>query len=1178
MTHTLKDSIGFTAPGRLAVSSTDEEMRLREFVNLKLASRGYHIVGDAQDFPFLDLVRSLLAKFQEQSRLLAEYLCPADEMIDRYLRDYLGEDVAEASPNGSFLVPANALVLERHGIARMLSLPPDSDEFHSSILSSYRVHQGVCHNPAADRRTTQGVFHVAEEGLPIPFDKKAVPRRTFARLLYHAMNPPAEYMVLPFTGTSSEPAHVFVSLLLRPLISPEVPGVREAKSMEIRFFAPGSLVSNLDFVESIFGNAGDPYLPENDARLDVDHWSGHTGCVILAPQLTKLTKKELGLPHLSQASDRQRRDGMCWGTDDELYNEGTAFKVTCRDHRGVIVTIIADNYYGYCKKEVKTQISYACNLFGDCEEEHAGGAIAFPSFDLGEDFSLSEFDRAVDHKFAEVIERYSDLMEIRPEGYGIDRKYQDIIYVPEDVRIDLDSQTISWTNATGEQRLELQPHRTYVLPSGYKVEMMKPTAAQRWRLIGTNAEGTFCHKPCTVSGGGKSEISKSLADAMIVGPVIVDNLKADLDAAWEIINRDFSGRYKTPRRPGQKSRALLSRERSLGSVIHLLTPNPSYTDDYNGWLATIPRRIRDLVFVIKRFYKSNWDANWRERFKVDLIDGQPGNTLIYHRNRIISQYLRVGFAADNTWRTFSLRKDFLPARKIQMEDDISVSIVIPATQVPHLYPKLENPSLKFVRNCEYRLFQRPDDAIHRGYDRKTEEDFGQRGVFFSNYEPLGRDTAKAMLRDTIRFEQFTTPMQRVLKEFLRQEGPDFVISSNQPRLVDGDKPTKNPRYLQNRLDLEDPRAVYLAELGARLYRRVPLGRAVPMPVDSVLPGRRNNPPDHRKGIPALAVYGPIHYQQLPELFMDYIASLTGKSPSTTGAGSEGALTKGPFNALLPVHDLNAALVSYILTGYEGFTTAAGYIGGNYQVAHDISLLIPEVWSRMFIRERSPDYLMENGYLEAVGDMQHNGQTILSSRLGYRITAGFVATFFGRVFSAADTVFSEDMLRPELQSMDDFAEGVNSIVATQKRVAENYLRDGSIDYACPPLRALLYIMAEGSWEGKQLHHEEFRQLFRRESLLASDWYRQRLQAKQQVDRRLWARHEQYLLSFAQKPIYQTEVKRLQIPEKMKRVRQQLALLETETEPVVGTLGVDPSLLAPFHARPNPAAVVMASQKP
>ena len=60
--------------------------------------------------------------------------------------------------------------------------------------------------------------------------------------------------------------------------------------------------------------------------------------------------------------------------------------MTCRDRRGVIVTIIADNYYGYCKKEVKTQISFAANLFGLCEEEHAGGALAFAAYVLGQDF------------------------------------------------------------------------------------------------------------------------------------------------------------------------------------------------------------------------------------------------------------------------------------------------------------------------------------------------------------------------------------------------------------------------------------------------------------------------------------------------------------------------------------------------------------------------------------------------------------------------------------------------------------------------------------------------------------------------------------------------------------------------------------------------------------------------
>jgi hypothetical protein len=60
--------------------------------------------------------------------------------------------------------------------------------------------------------------------------------------------------------------------------------------------------------------------------------------------------------------------------------------------------------------------------------------------------------------------------------------------------------------------------------------------------------------------------------------------------------------------------------------------------------------------------------------------------------------------------------------------------------------------------------------------------------------------------------------------------------------------------------------------------------------------------------------------------MEFTSSLTGKSPATTGFGSEGALTKGRFNALWPVVDLNNALVSAILTGYAGFTTSAVCIG------------------------------------------------------------------------------------------------------------------------------------------------------------------------------------------------------------------------------------------------------------
>jgi hypothetical protein len=119
----------------------------------------------------------------------------------------------------------------------------------------------------------------------------------------------------------------------------------------------------------------------------------------------------------------------------------------------------------------------------------------------------------------------------------------------------------------------------------------------------------------------------------------------------------------------------------------------------------------------------------------------------------------------------------------------------------------------------------------------------------------------------------------------------YVVSSAHPRLVDG-KPTKNPRYLQTRPDVVDPFPAYVAKRGVRLARAIPPDQPAHLPVDAVLVGRRNNPAEPAAHVRPLAVYNPIHYQELPELFMDFIASLTGKSPSTTGAGSEGALTKG----------------------------------------------------------------------------------------------------------------------------------------------------------------------------------------------------------------------------------------------------------------------------------------------
>ncbi len=195
-------------------------------------------------------------------------------------------------------------------------------------------------------------------------------------------------------------------------------------------------------------------------------------------------------------------------TRSENYNDGAAFKVTCRTEAGVIVTLIADNYYGYCKKEVKTQISYAANLYGNVEEEHAGGAIAFTSYSFGDEYQTDS--RKVNGRtFADVVRDYGSIMDVKPEGYGIDKTLPDLIYIPDDARASIARQQIWWTWKGREQSIPMLPGNVYMTPSGFKVRMEKHPGAPSWRIIGTSGEGTFCHKPCTVSGGGKSEISKS---------------------------------------------------------------------------------------------------------------------------------------------------------------------------------------------------------------------------------------------------------------------------------------------------------------------------------------------------------------------------------------------------------------------------------------------------------------------------------------------------------------------------------------------------------------------------------------------------------------------------------------------------------------------------------------------
>jgi hypothetical protein len=566
-----------------------------------------------------------------------------------------------------------------------------------------------------------------------------------------------------------------------------------------------------------------------------------------------------------------------------------------------------------------------------------------------------------------------------------------------------------------------------------------------------------------------------------------------------------------------------------------------------------------LVLFVKRLYRQDHGAlNWKDCMSVEIINGKNGTGLQYNNTPVVGSYVRIGFNQKGVWLLNKLRSDFSASQKIQMEDDISASITLPRNQFKNLNPEYSNKSLKVVANCESHLFQRPDEAIIRGYDKGAEKDIVSDNVFLTNYELLKKKDAIEIFEDTINFDKYTQPVKDLIVSIVNSPNEEEYFSlPSHTRIVDGE-PTKNPRYLERNIFIDETEASYLGEVGVRLFRKIKSEDPVINVVNAVLPGRRNNPVDKKAGIRPLAVYNPIHYQETPELFMDFICSLTGKSPSTTGAGSEGALTKGPFNMMTPTSDLNNALLSHILTESNAFSTAAGYVGGENKVDHDISLLIPEIWARLDAKDRDPKVLIANGSLEKLEDFEYEGKKVLASRLGYRITSTFSFLCLNRLFDEPNAVFNEKMLKPELQGIEDYVDGIANIVEAQQKVALSYFEDGSIESAIPPLKILLHMMAYGNYEGKEMSDAGLRSYFERDYVINSDWYKERLQLKQEKDISFYTNQISYLERFISNSGNSLLVAEMDLNTRLQNVKNMLATASSPDyiNSLVGTIGADP----------------------
>ena len=69
--------------------------------------------------------------------------CPTDRRVEGFLNDHF-EDLNLDSP---LRLPSESLVLPRHGIARELSISEGTDSYSNPYLTSFRVRNGILHNP-----------------------------------------------------------------------------------------------------------------------------------------------------------------------------------------------------------------------------------------------------------------------------------------------------------------------------------------------------------------------------------------------------------------------------------------------------------------------------------------------------------------------------------------------------------------------------------------------------------------------------------------------------------------------------------------------------------------------------------------------------------------------------------------------------------------------------------------------------------------------------------------------------------------------------------------------------------------------------------------------------------------------------------------------------------------------
>ena len=120
-----------------------EQNRLRSYIAFQMASAGLAPPSHDASDEMASFSVGILESLREKNHLLTEYRAPIDQRIEDFLNHHFHEILGE----NALRLPSRSLTLDRHGMARELSLPIGGHQFQNELVSSYRCFNGVLKTP-----------------------------------------------------------------------------------------------------------------------------------------------------------------------------------------------------------------------------------------------------------------------------------------------------------------------------------------------------------------------------------------------------------------------------------------------------------------------------------------------------------------------------------------------------------------------------------------------------------------------------------------------------------------------------------------------------------------------------------------------------------------------------------------------------------------------------------------------------------------------------------------------------------------------------------------------------------------------------------------------------------------------------------------------------------------------